>query len=168
VTGPTVPLASQVDRNDYRRVLGCYATGVTVLTAQRPEGPVGMACNSLTSVSLDPPLIAVCPAKTSKTWPAIRDVGRFVANVMAADHAEHVRTFARTCEDRFAATRWHRRGCGPALDEALAWIECELLDEHDAGDHTIAVARVVALDGPRDADPLVFFRSRYGTFAEHA
>ena len=162
----TTPLPSQFDPHHYRRVLGYYATGVSVLTAQGPEGPVGMACNSLTSVSLDPPLIAVCPAKTSETWPAIRDTGRFVANVMAADDVARVLAFAKKGRDRFAEVAWHPRDCGPALDDALAWIECVVVDEHDAGDHTIAVAQVVALDAPRDADPLVFFRSRYGTFAE--
>jgi 3-hydroxy-9,10-secoandrosta-1,3,5(10)-triene-9,17-dione monooxygenase reductase component len=166
VTEPPLPLERQIAHSHYRRVLGCYATGVSVLTAQLPDGPVGMACNSLTSVSLDPPLIAVCPAKTSETWPAIRGSGCFVANVMAVHHAARVRVFARKGPDRFAAVAWHPRSCGPALDDALAWIECEMVDEHDDGDHTIAVARVVALEGPRDADPLVFFRSRYGTFAE--
>ena len=164
MTEPTVP--GQIDHDHYRRVLGYYATGVTILTAQRPDGPAGMACNSLTSVSLDPPLIAVCPARTSGTWRAIRDAGSFVANVMAADHVARVRAFARKGQDRFAGVSWHRRSCGPALDDALAWIDCEVVDEHEAGDHTIAVARVVALDGPGDADPLVFFGSRYGTFAE--
>jgi 3-hydroxy-9,10-secoandrosta-1,3,5(10)-triene-9,17-dione monooxygenase reductase component len=150
----------------FRRVLGHLPTGVTIVTAYGGEEPVGLAANSVTSVSLVPPMILVCPAKSSTTWPAIRDSGRFCVNVMADGHGPTCRRFATKGIDRFAGLAWHRRPCGPGLDGAVAWIECALSDEHDAGDHTVAVARVLALEAASDAVPLVFFRGRYGTFVE--
>jgi 3-hydroxy-9,10-secoandrosta-1,3,5(10)-triene-9,17-dione monooxygenase reductase component len=154
-----------IEADDFRHVLGHFPTGVAVLTAQRPDGPVGMACNSLTSVSLAPPLVAVCPAKSSETWPEIRETGRFLINLMHRDHAETVLGFARKGSDRFAGVPYHQRAAGPALDEALAWIECAIVAEHDAGDHKIVVARALDLQARGDLEPLVFFRGRYGTFA---
>jgi flavin reductase (DIM6/NTAB) family NADH-FMN oxidoreductase RutF len=140
------------------------ATGVTVIAANTPSGPTGMAANSFASVSLDPPLILICPAKSSTTWPPIREARRFCVNVMAGHHEEICRQFARKGADRFAGVSWHDRQGGPALDDAVAWLDCEMHDEHDAGDHTIVVARVIALDATPDATPLVFFRGNYGTF----
>jgi 3-hydroxy-9,10-secoandrosta-1,3,5(10)-triene-9,17-dione monooxygenase reductase component len=149
----------------FRSVLGHLPTGVTVITAHGADGPTGVAANSVTSVSLDPPLILFCPAKSSTTWPSIRAAGRMCVNVMAGHHEELSRQFARKAADRFAGVAWHERAGGPALDDAVAWVECELLQEHDAGDHTIAVARVTAIDADEHAQPLVFFRGRYGAVA---
>jgi 3-hydroxy-9,10-secoandrosta-1,3,5(10)-triene-9,17-dione monooxygenase reductase component len=156
---------ARIEPADFRHVLGHYPTGVAVVTAAGPEGPVGMACNSFTAVSLDPPLVAVCPAKSSETWPQIRAAERFTINLMNRDHGAVVREFARKGADRFAAVSHHLRDCGPALDEALGWIGCELQAEHDAGDHTIALGRVLALEARADREPLVFFRGAYGTFS---
>jgi 3-hydroxy-9,10-secoandrosta-1,3,5(10)-triene-9,17-dione monooxygenase reductase component len=157
-------LSAAVSPERFRFGLGHLPTGVTVLTAYSDRGPVGMAANSITSVSLDPPLILVCPAKSSESWPAIRGAERFCANVMARHHEGLVRQFARKGIDRFAGVDWHERSCGPALDGAVAWIQCRLEGEHDAGDHTIAVASVEEIDADRKAIPLVFFRGRYGAF----
>ena len=148
----------------FRRILGHLPTGVTVITAFGPDGPVGMAANSVVSVSLDPPLILFCPSRTSETWPTIRLAGAFCVNVMAGHHEHLVRQFAAKEADRFSGVRHERRTTGPALADAVAWIECTLFDEHDAGDHTIVVGRVVALDATAGAEPLVFFRGGYGSF----
>jgi 3-hydroxy-9,10-secoandrosta-1,3,5(10)-triene-9,17-dione monooxygenase reductase component len=153
------------DPSLYRQVLGHLPTGVTVVAAHGPAGPVGMAANSVTSVSLDPPLILVCPSKASETWPAVRASGRFCVSVMAAHHEALCRRFAAKGADRFAEVGWYGRTAGPALDEALAWIDCALREEHDAGDHVIAVADVLAIDARASSPPLVFFRGCYGTFA---
>jgi 3-hydroxy-9,10-secoandrosta-1,3,5(10)-triene-9,17-dione monooxygenase reductase component len=152
----------QITPEQFRHVLGHLPTGVTVVTAQADDGPAGMAANSVTSVSLDPPLILLCPAKSSSTWPRIRATGRFCVNVMAAHHEQTTRQFAQRGADRFAGVPLRRRPCGPALTEAVAWIECILRAEHDAGDHTIAVGEVTAIEAAADAAPLVFFRGRYG------
>jgi 3-hydroxy-9,10-secoandrosta-1,3,5(10)-triene-9,17-dione monooxygenase reductase component len=148
----------------FRKVLGHLPTGVTVITADGVDGPVGMACNSVSSVSLDPPLISLCPARTSETWPALRDCRRFCVNVMANHHEDVTRAFARKGVDPVAGIAHHRRVGGPALEDAVAWLDCEIRAEHEAGDHFIVVAQVVALNARPDVAPLVFFRGSYGTF----
>lgn len=149
----------------FRRVLGHLPTGVSVITGNCLDGPVGVSCNSVTSVSLDPPLIAFCPARTSETWPALRRSGRFCVNFMAEHHEGLIGAFARKRVNRFTGVRHHPRLCGPALDDAIAWLDCELRAEHEAGDHFIVLAEVIALDARAGGAPLVFFRGRYGTFA---
>ena len=146
---------------------GISRPAVTVLTAYGEDGPVGMAANSVASVSLDPPLVLFCPAKSSTTWPSLRTAGKFCVNVMSGHHAELVLRFAARDTDRFSGLTYSEGGAGPALDEAVAWIQCSIRDEHDAGDHTIVVADVLGLDAFEEWDPLVFFRGRYGTFAAH-
>jgi 3-hydroxy-9,10-secoandrosta-1,3,5(10)-triene-9,17-dione monooxygenase reductase component len=154
----------QIEPDHFRSVFGLLPTGVTVITAYTAAGPVGMSANSLTSVSLDPPLLLVCPAKSSETWPTIREAGKFCVNVMASHHEPTVRRFAVRGIDRFEGSSYHDRSSGPALDDAIAWIDCEVLHEHDAGDHTIAVCAVGGLEHAAEGEPLVFFRGRYGTF----
>jgi 3-hydroxy-9,10-secoandrosta-1,3,5(10)-triene-9,17-dione monooxygenase reductase component len=155
-----------VDPRDFRDVLAHLPTGVTVVAAHGAVGPVGMAANSVTSVSLEPALVLFCPAKSSTTWPDIRSAGAFCINVMGGHHEEATKRFAAKDADRFRGIDYEHRTTGPALVDAVAWIECELADEHDAGDHSIVVARVVAIEagGRGDLTPLIFFRGRYGTF----
>jgi flavin reductase (DIM6/NTAB) family NADH-FMN oxidoreductase RutF len=152
----------------FRQVLGHLPTGVTVITAQHPQGLVGMACNSVTSVSLEPPLIAFCPARESETWRALRTAGHLCVNVMAEQHEAATRAFARKGIDRFAGVAHHPRPCGPALDDAVAWLDCRVRAEYEAGDHLIVVADVVGLEARDNAAPLVFFRGAYGTFLPQA
>ncbi len=149
-----------------REVLGHLPTGVTIITADTPDGPTGMAANSFTSVSLDPPLVLFCPAKSSSTWPAIREAGAFCVNVMAGHHEELIRQFALKGADRFAGVAYESHDEGPVLSEAVAWLTCRIEAEHEAGDHTIVVARVIRLDAVADIEPLVFLRGRYGLFRE--
>jgi 3-hydroxy-9,10-secoandrosta-1,3,5(10)-triene-9,17-dione monooxygenase reductase component len=155
---------TDLDPTRFRQVLAHLPTGVTVVAARCADGPVGLAANSVTSVSLDPPLILFCPAKSSETWPKIRSAGTFCVNVMAGHHEQITRQFAAREADRFAGVEYEDRPTGPALADAVAWIECELDAEHDAGDHTIVVARVVAIEAASEVEPLVFFRGRYGSF----
>ena len=149
----------------FRHVLGHLPTGVTVITGWTAAGPSGMAANSLSSVSLHPPLVLFCPGKSSETWPELRDARRFCVNVLAHHHESLSRQFAAKGSDRFAGIGYRHAPAGPALDGAVAWLECVLEQEHDAGDHTIAVAKVTALEARSDAQPLVFFRGEYGSFA---
>lgn len=155
---------TSIDPRLYRNVLSHYPTGVVVVCAQTPAGPEGMACNSFTSVSLDPPLVAICPAKTSTTWPKLRDAGRFCISVLAAHHEPLSRLFARREIDRFAGTAVIDRPSGPGISDAAAWLDCALEAEHDAGDHSIAVARVQSLEMRTGAPALIFFRGEYGEF----
>lgn len=151
---------------DMKSALAGFCTGVAVVTALDPEGgrPVGMAVQSFSSVSLDPPLVCFCPAHTSTTWPRIRAAGRFAVNVLAADQEELCRRFAVTGGDKFAGTAWRPGGAGgaPLLDGALATVECTLDAVLDGGDHAIALGRVEALTAHRDTGPLLYFRRTYG------
>ena len=150
----------------FRQVLGHFATGVTVITAASPDGPVGLAIGSFTSVSLDPPLVAFVPAKTSSSWPRIRDAGAFCVNVLGAEQEVLCRTFASKAQDKFMGVGWEPASTGaPRLTDALAWIDCTIEVVHDAGDHDICVGRVQELDvGDDTAGPLVFYRGGYGRF----
>jgi 3-hydroxy-9,10-secoandrosta-1,3,5(10)-triene-9,17-dione monooxygenase reductase component len=148
-----------------RRLWGSLPTGVTVITANSSSGPMGMAVNSFTSVSLNPPLALVCASKVSRTWPAIRAGGRLCVNVMSHGHESLSRRFSLKDVDRFAGVEMHQRECGPGLSDAVAWFDCEIDAEHDGGDHTIVVVRMLDVEVSADAAPLVFFRGRYGTFS---
>jgi len=155
----------QIDPGLFRRVLGQYPTGVCVVTAPDPAGPVGMAVGSFTSVSLDPPLVAFLPDKRSKSWPKIRSSGRFCVNVLAEDQEDVCRVFATSGVDRFASVEWEVSPRGlPVLSGATAWIECELDAVYEAGDHYIAIGRVLELDVARPSLPLLFFQGGYGRF----
>jgi flavin reductase (DIM6/NTAB) family NADH-FMN oxidoreductase RutF len=154
-----------ISKSEFRRVLSHLPTGVTVITADTPDGPAGMAANSVTSLSLDPPMILFCPARSSKTWPRLRTAGRVCVNVLGGSAAELTRQFARKRVDRFAGVSWRPWKCGPALEDAVAWIGCRVNAEHDGGDHTIVTADVLALETAPPREPLVFFRGVYGTFA---
>lgn len=149
---------------DFRRVLGHLPTGVVVVAARTDAGLVGMAVNSITSVSLEPRLVSVCAARTSSTWPQLRRAGRFCISILAEHHEGASRQFAAPGVDRFAGLTWHDRLGGPALDDAVAWLDCELYAEYAAGDHTIAVASVIDLDAIDGRRALVFFGGRYGQF----
>jgi flavin reductase (DIM6/NTAB) family NADH-FMN oxidoreductase RutF len=156
----------RIDGELFRNVLGHLPTGVTVVTAHHRDGPVGMSSNSVTSVSLDPPLILFCPARSSKTWPKIRESGGFCVNVFAAHHEAVSRQFSQVGIDRFAGVSWHERPSGPALDDAVAWIECKIDAEYPGGDHLIVVGAARHLEiREGQVDPLVFFRGRYGSFS---
>lgn len=153
--------AAAVASAEFRRVLGLLPTGVTILTAHGANGPVGMTANSFTSVSLDPPLVLVCPAKSSATWESIRTAGKFCVNILAGHHEALSRRFAGGSPNRFEGVTWEPRDCGPAITDSVAWINVALLAEHDAGDHTIAVGRVLSLEAAAASHTLVFFRGQY-------
>ncbi len=146
-----------------RLVLGHYPTGVAVITAMTSDGPVGMAVNSFTSVSLHPPLVSFCAALASTTWPALRAIGRIGINVLSAQQHEVSRSFATKAIDRFAETPWITgRDGSPRLTDALAWLECTIESELAAGDHTLVLSRVEHLETHESlTDPLIFFRGRY-------
>ncbi|MGM0930446.1 MAG: flavin reductase family protein [Actinomycetota bacterium] len=153
------------DDADFRKVLGHLPTGVVVITALTDRQPIGMSCNSFTSVSLQPPLVGFFPALSSSTWPGIRDSGKFCVNILASHHDELSRAFSRRNEDRFAGVEWSERASGPGLAEAVAWIDCDLHSQAEAGDHVLALGRVTGFEAREDAEPLVFHRGQYGMFA---
>jgi 3-hydroxy-9,10-secoandrosta-1,3,5(10)-triene-9,17-dione monooxygenase reductase component len=149
-----------------RTVLGHFCTGVAVITGHDGDRPVGFACQSVTSVSLDPPYVSFCPAHTSSSWPAIRATGRLCINILCDDQHELCAQFACAGGDKFAGVGWNRgRNGAPVFHGALASIEADLEFEHGAGDHTIVVARVTGLSASEGRRPLLFYRGEYGGFA---
>ncbi|TPQ19142.1 flavin reductase family protein [Streptomyces sporangiiformans] len=159
-----------VDQTEFRRVLGHFATGVTVVTAPAAEGengPAGFACQSFSSLSLDPPLIAFMVARTSTTWPRIARAGVFCVNVLGAHQGELCRGFAVSGADKFAGVAYDAAPVSgsPRLEGAPAWIDCTIHAVHTGGDHLIVVGRVDALGTSGDGDaPLLFHRGRFGRF----
>jgi flavin reductase (DIM6/NTAB) family NADH-FMN oxidoreductase RutF len=152
-----------VDPRVLRDVLGHFASGITVVTAIGPDGPLGFTCQSFSSLSLDPPLVAFAPARTSTTWPRLRAAGRFCVNVLAEEQSDLSQAFARSGTDKFAGVSWVSSPHGsPMLDGVVAWIDSELWAEYEGGDHTIVVARVLDLGADADRSPLVFHRGNYG------
>ena len=151
-----------VDSALFRQVLGHFPTGVTIITAAGPDGPVGVSVAQFFSVSLEPLLVGFCATRGSSTWPVIREVGTFCVNVLADDQELLCRRFSASGVDRFAEVTWEPSPAGsPRLDGALAWIDAEVDQVHEAGDHDICVARVVDLAIARETGPLVWFRSGY-------
>ncbi|WP_084959131.1 flavin reductase family protein [Thermoactinospora rubra] len=161
-------LGDGLDGRRFRSVLSRFATGVVAITALDPATgrPCGLAANSFTSVSLDPPLVAFCVAYTSTSWPRVRRAEVVTVNVLAAGQQQVCAQLAARGGDKFAGLTWTvSPGGNPVLDGALAWIDCAIEAEHPAGDHVIVVARVRQLDTHADGGPLVFFRGLYGSFS---
>ena len=154
------------DSAKFRQVLGHFPTGVTVVTAAPPEGPVGLAVGSFASVSLDPPLVAFFPDRGSSSWPKIEQAGAFCVNILAEDQEGVCRRFASKGDDKFAGLGWKPAASGaPVLDGVLAWIDCDIDEVLDAGDHFCVLGRVRDLEVAHDGAPLLFFRGGYGRFA---
>jgi flavin reductase (DIM6/NTAB) family NADH-FMN oxidoreductase RutF len=145
-----------------RRVFGSFPTGVTVVAAEVDGVPAGLAANSFVSVSLDPPMVSICVAHSSTTWPVLRRAARLGVSVLGA-HQEHVgRQLSARNADRFAALQWRTSPDGAILLEgSSAWLDCAIVQEIPAGDHDIVVLRVHDLDADPAVPPLVFHGSRY-------
>ncbi|MDX3585139.1 flavin reductase family protein [Streptomyces europaeiscabiei] len=176
-----------VDQAEFRRVLGNFATGVTVITAPPStrsadapaltehltghldglpaDRPAGFACQSFSSLSLDPPLVAFMVGRTSTTWPRIARAGVFCVNVLGADQGDLCRSFAVSGADKFAGVAHTPAPAtgSPRLTGAAAWIDCTIHAVHTGGDHLIVVGRVKALGTDDEATrPLLFHRGRFG------
>lgn len=158
----------------FRAVLGHFASGVTVITAPGTDGepPAGFACQSFSSLSLDPPLVVFMVARTSTTWPRIARAGVFCVNVLGSGHGTLCRAFAvsgaRTA-DKFDGVPYDAAPVSgsPRLRDVPAWIDCAVHAVHTAGDHLVVVGRVAALganEAAASAGPLLFHRGAFGTF----
>ncbi|MFM9579392.1 flavin reductase family protein [Streptomyces caniscabiei] len=179
-----------VDQAEFRRVLGNFATGVTVITAPGaaatpetagapgaagtlPESgtptpavppPAGFACQSFSALSLDPPLVVFMVGRTSTTWPRIARAGVFCVNVLGAEQGELCRRFAVSGADKFAGVAHTPAPAtgSPRLTGAPAWIDCTIHAVHPGGDHLIVVGRVESLGtAPEATPPLLFHRGRF-------
>jgi len=165
-TGPELGAeAGGIEAARYRQVLGHFATGVTVVTTAEGSTPAGLAVNSFTSVSIAPPLVAFCVARGSSTWPRIRTSGTFCVNILSEDQEALCRVFAGRSQERFQGVGWRAAGSGaPIIAGVLAWLDCTLESEHDAGDHIMVMGRVHEMGVDHEGRPLVFYRGGYGRF----
>ncbi|WP_156725066.1 flavin reductase family protein [Streptomyces apocyni] len=168
-----------VDPGEFRRVLGHFATGVTVITAldDTTGQPAGFACQSFSSLSLDPPLVAFMVARTSTTWPRIARAGAFCVNVLGADQGELCRGFAVSGADKFAGVAYDAAPASgaPRLAGVPAWIDCTIHAVHTGGDHLIVVGRVDALGATDTTEstestdqgrPLLFHQGQFKQLAD--
>lgn len=156
----------EIDSRFFRNVLGNYPTGVAIVTAMVGGEPVGMTVGSFTSVSLDPPLVAFFPDKSSGTWAQLRKASSVCINILASDQESVCRAFARKDPDRFESNPWTlSAGGAPILTEAVSWIDCVVEDIVSAGDHHFVLCAVQDLALQRPSLPLLFFQGGYGRFS---
>jgi flavin reductase (DIM6/NTAB) family NADH-FMN oxidoreductase RutF len=152
-----------VDAARFRHALGRHAAGVVVVTG---PGPVGLTATSLTSVSLDPPLVSFCVARDSRTWPDLRQAEFFAVNVLAGDQAAVAARFADRGIDRFGSpTRWRPGPYEvPILRGVAAHLLCEPYDTIALGDHWLVVGLVIGSELGQSGEPLLYHHGRYGAF----
>jgi flavin reductase (DIM6/NTAB) family NADH-FMN oxidoreductase RutF len=149
------------NQGQFKTVMSRFATGVTIVTAIEESVPVGFTCQSFLSLSMDPPLVALAPAKTSTSWPRIRRAGAFCVNVLSDSQTDLCRAFSLSGADKFEGVDWRPGTSGaPVLAGSLAWIECELQLAHDAGDHELVIGRLISL-GVGSGSPLIFYGSSF-------
>lgn len=163
MTAPTPDHRSGSDSRTLRDALGCFGTGVTVVTTlDRDDDPVGLTANSFTSVSLDPELLLVCLNKKSATLPWFKRAEAFSVNVLHIGQQDVAQKFATPDIDRFRDTGWEAWSTGvPILTDSLANFECAKFAEYDGGDHLILLGRVIRVRFDSDLDPLLYFRGSY-------
>jgi flavin reductase (DIM6/NTAB) family NADH-FMN oxidoreductase RutF len=152
----------QVEPDHFREVMGRFATGVTVVTATSPDGPVGMTANAVCSLSLEPLLLLVCFDNEARTLPVVRETGRFGVNVLRADQEDLARLFAsKTPEsEKFAGIPHTVHDGIPVIEGVLAWVGCRLERLIPGGDHTIGIGAVEAAEAGQ-GEPLLWFRGSY-------
>jgi flavin reductase (DIM6/NTAB) family NADH-FMN oxidoreductase RutF len=166
MTGWSCYIETVVGADDFRRVCGHFATGVTIISTCDADGqPTGLTASAFASVSLDPPLVLVCVSHKSQSFPALRDGGKFAVNVLRDSGEAVSRRFATTRLDKFDGVPYTLSPLGlPLLDDALAHVECVTVSAYSEGDHTIFVGRVEHARAG-SGDPLLYFRGQYQRLA---
>jgi len=155
-----------IDTRDFRNALGCFATGITVITAlDENKAPVGLTANSFTSLSLDPPLVLFCVDRSIKSFQAIHSNRHFAVNILRDDQEHLSRQFARSGADKWNGVKFESwdTGC-PILSGCIANLECDVESVFEGGDHIIVVGKVRRMFFDQDADsrPLLYFKGKYG------
>ncbi|CAM5286886.1 MULTISPECIES: flavin reductase family protein [Streptomyces] len=146
-----------------RRVMGSFASGVTVVTGLGRDGaPAGFACQSFASVSLEPALVLFCADHRGRAWPRIRETGRFTVNILAADQTDLCGRFGSGRGRKYEDLDWEPSPWGtPSLPDVLSRVHAEVYDVHGGGDHDVVVGRVLALETVSDRPPMLFFRGGF-------
>jgi flavin reductase (DIM6/NTAB) family NADH-FMN oxidoreductase RutF len=160
-----------IDPTEFRRVMGTFATGVTVITMPTQNGAWGMTANSITSLSLDPTLVLICVDKSTRTHEHILASGVWAVNVLSTNQEEVSRAFAMKDLDEertMVGTRYHHGVTGaPLIDGCISYLECRTWATYEGGDHTIVIGEVAEAEVVEpDSPPLLFFRGGYVRLAE--
>ena len=152
------------DMAKFKEAMSTFATGITVVAGIEDCEPVGFTCQSFVSLSIDPPYIAVAPARTSTSWPRIAKAGSFCVNVLGEHQRELCQGFAVSGGNKFDGVAWSPapETGSPLIEGSLAWVDCSVELVHDAGDHELIIGRVLDLD-VGEGLPLLFFRSKFAT-----
>jgi 3-hydroxy-9,10-secoandrosta-1,3,5(10)-triene-9,17-dione monooxygenase reductase component len=158
-----------IDAQLFRRTLGHYASGITIVGGMVNALPVGFPCQSFHSVSITPPLVSLSVMQSSSRWPKIRATGQFSVSVLS-DRQRHISdNLARPAADTWAAIDWNiTRDGNPIIASALIWLDCKLYAEHDAGDHVIVIGQVhdmSSIDSTDAKTPLLYFKGKYHQLA---
>lgn len=140
-----------------------FPSGLTIVTASSPWGPIGFTCQAFYSVSLEPPLVSISVMKGTSTFPEIRKVGKFAVNVLSQGQSDVAMQFARKDGDRWNGVDWVVGDNGaPVLIESVTSFECEHWAEYEAGDHTIVLGKISAIhNSGTSTEPLVYHRSAF-------
>ena len=160
-------MADRVDPTLFRQVMGQYPTGVVIVTAASGDGtPLGMTVGSFTSVSLDPCMVAFLPDRNSSSWKALRESGTsFGVNILAADQEWICRQVATRKQGKFEGLAWRMSPQGnPFLEGCVAFLDCEVVAIHEAGDHQIVLGEVLTASNERPSNSLLFYQGGYGSF----
>jgi flavin reductase (DIM6/NTAB) family NADH-FMN oxidoreductase RutF len=159
--GGTMP--EPINARMFRDALGCFATGVTVVTISGPDGPMGFTANSFSSLSLDPALVLWSPAKSALRYPHYAAAKHYAIHVLAEDQADMPARFSRGGAG-FSGLDWQPNDENvPTLTGAIARFDCAQYATHDGGDHLIIVGNVLRLT-LEEGEPLVFAKGRFGRF----
>jgi flavin reductase (DIM6/NTAB) family NADH-FMN oxidoreductase RutF len=156
----------EFDSTLLRKAFGCFPSGVTAVCAMLDGAPEGIAASSFTSVSIEPPLVSVCVAHTSSTWPRLANVPHLGLSVLAADHGPVARSLASKSGQRFADVAWEASAAGAVfVHGATLWMQCSVFDQLAAGDHDIIVLEIGRLEIYPDVEPMVFHGSQFRALA---
>ena len=159
----TLPEVATPTPAEMRRAMGAFASGVTVVTGLDDEEPVGFACQSFASVSLEPPLVLFCADHRGRAWPRIRRTGRFCVNVLGEEQVDLCNRFGSSRGLKYDGLDWSVSRWGtPALPDVLMRVHASVEDVHEAGDHDMVIGRVLELEMRDEGRPLLFFRGQFG------
>jgi 3-hydroxy-9,10-secoandrosta-1,3,5(10)-triene-9,17-dione monooxygenase reductase component len=158
-----------IDVGTFKEAVSRFTSGVTIVSGLEDGRPVGFTCQSFISLSIDPPFVAVAPARTSTSWPRIARAGTFCVNVLSDHQADLGRGFAVSGGNKFEGVTWYPAPVtgAPVIEGNLAWVDCQVELVHDAGDHELIIGKVLDV-GTNDGSPLLFFRSQFATLARHS
>jgi flavin reductase (DIM6/NTAB) family NADH-FMN oxidoreductase RutF len=160
------PILEPLEPQVLRRAFACFPSGVTAVCAMVEGQPVGMAASSFTSVSLDPPLVSVCVARTSTTWPVLARAERLGVSVLSDAHSQVAQAMSAKGVDRFADVDWELTEQGAiVVHGSTLWLSCSVYDSFAAGDHDVVLLRIISLQSYPEVAPMVFHGSAFRSLA---